>query len=86
MKKSVDDVIPAGAVSNVQPETPGERIVRRLLDDLRRLTALVVIVLGLLGSVVVMIFSAELRQSAFQLFSAAVMAAIGFFLGTRSDT
>ena len=83
-KRTVDEVLPKDAVYAVRGETPLERITRLLLSDINRVSALIVIVFGLFGCVVILLVSNSLRSSAFQLFSAIVTGALGFFFGTRA--
>jgi len=82
-KRTVDEVLPKDAVHSVRGETPLERIARLLLGDINRVTALIVIVLGLIGCLVIMAISESLRMPAFQLFSAVVTGALGFFFATK---
>jgi hypothetical protein len=77
-KRSVDEVLPKNAVYSVRGETPLERITRLLLSDINRVSALIVIVFGLIGCIVIMLASDSLRSPAFQLFSAIVTGALGF--------
>jgi hypothetical protein len=71
-------------VYSVRGETPLERIARLLLSDINRVSALIVIVFGLIGCIVIMLASDSLRMPAFQLFSAIVTGALGFFFATRT--
>jgi hypothetical protein len=83
-KRAVDEVLPKDAVYAVREETPLERITRLLLGDINRVSALIVIIFGLFGCVIIMLFSDSLRSPAFQLFSAIVTGALGFFFGTKA--
>ena len=83
-KRTIDEVLPKDAVYTVREETPLERITRLLLSDINRVSALLVIVLGLFGCVLIMLVSDSLRSPAFQLFSAIVTGALGFFFGTKA--
>jgi hypothetical protein len=83
-KRTVDEVLPKDAVHTVRGETPLERITRLLLSDINRVSALIVIIFGLIGCVIIMLVSDSLRAPAFQLFSAIVTGALGFFFGTRA--
>jgi hypothetical protein len=82
-KRTVDEVLPKDAVYAVRGETPLERITRLLLSDINRVSALIVIVVGLIGCLIIMAISESLRTPAFQLFSAIVTGALGFFFATR---
>ena len=84
-KSSVDDVLAKGEVSNVRPETSAERIVRLIFADFKRFAALIVILIGIVGSLLIMIWIVELRSNAFQLFSGVITGALGYFFGTKSD-
>jgi hypothetical protein len=83
-KRTADDLLPKEAVYAVREETPLERITRLLLGDINRVSALIVILFGMTGSTVIMLVSNSLRMPAFQLFSAIVTGALGFFFATRS--
>jgi hypothetical protein len=82
-KRTVDEVLPKDAVYTVRGETPLERITRLLLSDINRVSALIVIIVGLIGCLIIMAISESLRMPAFQLFSAIVTGALGFFFATR---
>jgi hypothetical protein len=82
-KRTADDVLPKEAVYAVREETPIERITRLLLSDINRVSALIVIVFGMAGSILIMLASNSLRMPAFQQFSAIVTGALGFFFATR---
>jgi hypothetical protein len=84
-KRTVDEVLSKDAVHSVREETPFERIARLLLSDINRVTALLVIVVGMIGCVVIMAAAESLRAAAFQLFSTIVSGALGFFFATRSS-
>ena len=71
-KRSVDEVLDKTEVGNVHPETPGERVVRLVLGDIKRVCAFVLILLGVLGSIIIMLCIEKLQVHAFQLFSALV--------------
>lgn len=59
------------------------RMLRPLLSDINRVAALVAIILGIIGSLLIIAISDSLRATAFQLFSTIVSAALGFFFGSR---
>jgi hypothetical protein len=77
----VEEVLPKSSVQIA--ETPMERMLRLLLSDINRVTALIVITIGLVGCLVIIGVSESLRTGAFQLFSTIVSAALGFFFGSR---
>ena len=83
-KINIDDVIPPNAVPHA--ETPNERILRMLLKDIRNVAARVVIVVGLILGSIAAFAIAELRTQGFQLVSAVVMGALGFFFGANANT
>ena len=76
-------LLPGDAVTRVDKETAVERIVRLLLGDITRVTALITITVGLIGSLLILICVESLRPTAFQLFSTIISAALGFFFGSR---
>lgn len=82
-KLSVDRVLAKNSVKRVAQETAAERIARLFLVDINRIAALLTITIGLLGTMLVMLFIDSLRTTAFQLFSTIVSSALGFFFGSK---
>lgn len=83
-KQSIDQVIAKDAVENVHPETPRERMWRLFVDEIERIVGLIVVVLGLIGTFVITMVNERLEAGAFQLMSAIVTGAIGYFFGKRT--
>jgi hypothetical protein len=82
-KRGIDEILPKDAVGEVRGETPLERIVRILANNVSEIGAFAIIGIGLFVALVAMIASESLRAGAFQLVASAVSAALGFLFGTK---
>jgi hypothetical protein len=82
MKKiKVSDVLSPSEVNHV--ETPRERIMRLLLDNIQSICALTLLLVGLVSLLIIISCVPELREDAFRTLTYLVVTAAGFFFGTN---
>jgi hypothetical protein len=84
-KRSVDDALEKGAVTNVRPESKFEATLRTLAQHGNATAAILLVALGAIGSVLIALLSTTHASAAFQMFAGLVSLAAGYLFGSQSN-